>query len=141
MNDSKASVVVGGQGSFDRLVGVVVVPDRGGQGQDALHDTHPDPGRGVAAVPFEIELPLEGVVDRLDDLPQWLEEAGAGPFGLTLAGWTQQLQPGVGEFGLEPAPVVVLVRDHDLPAPPGGQLGVGVEDPEQGLAFVGPLLR
>ena len=29
-------VVVGEEGSFDGLAGVVVVPDRGGQGEDAL---------------------------------------------------------------------------------------------------------
>ena len=137
MNDSKGSVVVGHQGSFDRLAGAVVVPDRGGQCQDALHDPYPDPGRGVAAVLFEVELALEGVVDRLDDLPQWFEELGAGPFGLTFAGRAQQVQPGLGELGLERGAEVVLVRDHDLSDPPGGQLGVGVEDPQQGLALVG----
>jgi hypothetical protein len=49
-------MVVGEQGSGGRLAGVVVVPDGGGQGQDALE--HPDDhaGRGVAAVTFEVEL-------------------------------------------------------------------------------------
>ena len=68
MIDSKGSVVVGQQGSLDRRSDAVVVPDRGGQGQDALHDADPDPGGGVAAVLFEVELALEGVVDRLNDL-------------------------------------------------------------------------
>ena len=62
-------MVIGDQGSLDRLAGAVVVPDRGGQGEDALHDADPDPGGGVAAVLFEVELTFEGVVDRLDDLP------------------------------------------------------------------------
>ena len=65
----RGSVVVRGQRAHDGLAGVVVVPDRGGQGQDALHDAEPDSGRGVPAVSFEVELTLEGVVDRLDDLP------------------------------------------------------------------------
>src|SRR3978361_794255 len=112
MIDSKGSVVVGEQGSFDRLAGAVVVPDRGGQGQDALHDAYPHPGRGVAAVLFEVELALESVVDGLDDLPQWLEELGPCPRWLSLAGRAQQLQPSFGEGGLELAAVVVLVRDH-----------------------------
>jgi hypothetical protein len=91
MNDSKGSVVIGHQRSLDRLAGAVVMPDRGGQGQDALHDTYPDPGRGVATVLFEVELTLEGVVDRFDDLPQWLEEQRAGPFGFALADRAQEV--------------------------------------------------
>src|SRR5919106_1004443 len=103
MTDSKGSVVVGQQGALDRLAGAVVVPDRRGQGQDALHDPDPDPGRCVAAVPFQVELALEGVVDRLDDLPQRLEELAAGPWALALAGRSEQVQAGVGELSLEPA--------------------------------------
>src|SRR5438309_2245037 len=136
MNDSKGSEVVGKQGSLDWLAGAVVVPDRGGQGQDALHDAYPYPGGGVPAVLFEVELALEGVVDRLDDLPQRLEEPGPGPGLLPLAGRAEQIQVGLGEFGLELAAEVVLVGDHDLSRPPGGQLGVGLEDAEQGLALV-----
>jgi hypothetical protein len=51
------------------LAGVVVVPDGGGQGEDALYDADPDPGEGVPAVLFEVEFAFEGVVDGLDDLP------------------------------------------------------------------------
>jgi len=52
----------------DWCAGVVVVPDGGGQGQDALQDPHHDAGGGVAAVAFEVELGFEGLVDRLDGL-------------------------------------------------------------------------
>jgi hypothetical protein len=52
-----------------RCAGLVVVPDRCGQGQDALQDADHDSGGGVSAVSFQVELALEGVVDRLDDLP------------------------------------------------------------------------
>src|SRR3954447_16695447 len=69
MIDSKGSVVVGGQGSHDRLAGVPVVPDRGGQGEDALQDPHGDAGDGPAAVLFEVELAFEGLVDRFDARP------------------------------------------------------------------------
>jgi hypothetical protein len=38
-------------------------------------------------VAFEVELALEGVVDRFDDLAQRLEELLAGAGLLALAGW------------------------------------------------------
>jgi hypothetical protein len=47
---------------------VVVVPDRGGNGQDALGEAGADAGDALPAVAFEVELALEGLVDRLDDL-------------------------------------------------------------------------
>src|SRR5216683_1835610 len=106
---SKASVIVGEQGALDGLAGLVVVPDGGGQGEDALQDADQDSGGSLPAVPLEVELALECVVDRLDDLAQRLEELGAGPFGLALAGRAQQARPGAGEGGLEVATVVVLV--------------------------------
>ena len=91
-------MVVGDQGPQGRLAGVVVVPDRGGQGQDALQDPHGDPARGAAAVAFQVELALEGGVDRLDQLPQRAEQAHPGPLGLALAGRSEQphAQPGQG---------------------------------------------
>jgi hypothetical protein len=58
------------------------VPDRGSQGQDALQNPDRNPDRGAAAVAFQVELPLEGLVDRLDKLPQRLEAvwpAAGGP--------------------------------------------------------------
>src|SRR6266849_1885275 len=101
MINSKGSVVVGDQRPFDGLAGVVVVPDGGGQYQDALQDADQDAGRGVAAVAFEVELPLECVVDRLDDLAERLEEPGSGPVGLALAGRAEQANLAVGEGGFE----------------------------------------
>lgn len=46
----------------------VAVPDRGRQREDALGDAGADTCDGLAAVAFQIELALEGGVDRLDDL-------------------------------------------------------------------------
>jgi hypothetical protein len=43
MIDAKGVVVVGEQGPGGRLAGVVVVPDDGGQGEDALQPTVPPP--------------------------------------------------------------------------------------------------
>src|SRR6266545_1154944 len=91
MIDSKGSlVVVGEQGPGGRLAGVVVVPDRRGQREDALQHPHGHSCRGVAAVAFQVQLALEGLVDRLDDLPQRAEQPRAGPAGLAGTGRAQQ---------------------------------------------------
>ena len=63
MIDSKGSVVVGGQRAPDRLAGVIVVPDGGGQREDALQDADGHAAGGAAAVSFKVELALEGLVD------------------------------------------------------------------------------
>src|ERR1044071_6604008 len=105
MNDSKGSVVVGDQGSSGWLAGAVVVPDRCGQCQDALQDADPDAGWGVSAVLYEVELTFEGVVDRLDDLPQRLEEPAVGSGFFALAGGAEQLEAGVGDLRLQTAAV------------------------------------
>jgi hypothetical protein len=54
------------------------VPDGGGQREDALHDAGDDAGGCAAVMLFAVELPLEGLVDRLDDLPQGCEQLGSG---------------------------------------------------------------
>ena len=51
---------------MNRCAGAVVVPDRGGQGQDALQDADKYSGGGVSAVAFEVKLGFE-VGDRLQD--------------------------------------------------------------------------
>jgi hypothetical protein len=48
------------------------VPDRGGHRQDALGDADADALGRAAAVVFQVELALEGVVDRLDQLADLL---------------------------------------------------------------------
>src|SRR6266498_451262 len=53
-------VIVGQEGPGGRLPGVVVVPDRGGQGEDAMQHAHDDACRGVPAVAVQVELALEG---------------------------------------------------------------------------------
>jgi hypothetical protein len=50
------------------------VPDRCGQGEEALADAGADAGEAAAFVAFEVELSFEGVEDGLDDLAQWFEE-------------------------------------------------------------------
>ena len=49
-------MIAGKERSLDGVAGVVVMPDSGGQGRDALQDPDQDVGRGVAAVAFQVEL-------------------------------------------------------------------------------------
>lgn len=111
-------MVVGDQGAYDGPVSVVVMPDGGGAGEDALEDAGDHAGRGVPAMAFEVKLALEGVVDRLDDLAQWLEELIAGTAALACAGRAQQADLAAGQGCLEVVAVVVLVGD-------GGDSGSG----------------
>lgn len=119
-------MVVGGQGAQDWLVGVVVVPDCGGEGEDALQDADGHSAGSAAAVPFEVELTFEGFVDRLDDLPQRLEQLRSGPLGLTFA---DRPDTQIGQ----PCPIA----DQRLARALCGELGLAVEQVQQGLAFVG----
>src|SRR3954451_13134455 len=56
------------QGSGDRLAGGAVEPEGGAQGEQPLGDPGADPGQGPPAVQLQVELALEGIVDRLDEL-------------------------------------------------------------------------
>jgi hypothetical protein len=49
------------------------VPDRRGQGEQALGDAGADAVDAASAVQFEVELAFEDVVDRLDELADRLE--------------------------------------------------------------------
>ena len=101
-------MVVGGERSQRGLAEFVVVPDRGGEGEDALQYSRCDARDGPPAVAFEVELGLERVIDRLDDLPKRFEVPLARPWFLALAGRPQQLDFGVGECSFECLAVVVL---------------------------------
>ena len=83
------SVVVGDERPGDGLTGLVVVPDGGGHGQDALGDAGGDAFEGPAAVGFEVELVFEGVVDRFDQLADGLEQRLAVAGGLVFAAVAQ----------------------------------------------------
>jgi hypothetical protein len=61
-------VVIGDQRPQGRLSSLVVVPDRRGEREDALQHPDRDPHTGAAAVAFQVQLALEGLVDRLDQL-------------------------------------------------------------------------
>jgi hypothetical protein len=57
----------------------------------------------AATVLFEVELPLEALVHRLDDLAQRLEQRGPGPLRLAFAGRPQQPDVQLGQLALEVA--------------------------------------
>src|SRR5215468_8859751 len=69
MIDVECSVVVRAQRALVRSADEPVVPDAGGECEQALSDPNEDAEVGAAAVLFEPELALEGVVDGLDALP------------------------------------------------------------------------
>ena len=66
------------------------MPDRGGQGEDALGDSCADSGKGSAVVVFEVELAFEGLVHGFDDLTQGFEELGSWPGFFAFTGGTQE---------------------------------------------------
>jgi hypothetical protein len=70
-------------------------------------------------VPLQVKLSLESPVDRLDDLPQRIEQVLPGTPGLAFADRAQQHQLTLGEIILEVMAEIVLVPDQRLP-------GVGV---------------
>ena len=90
-----------------------------------LQDAHHDPGGRVPAGAFEVELALEGLIDRFDGLTQGLEQARAGAFGLALAGRAQQPQPLCGQGGLELGAVVVPVCRGVVGGGPGWESSPG----------------
>ena len=102
---------------------LVVVPDGGGEGEDALQDAGATPAMVRPPWRSRSSLAFEGVVDRLDDLPQRFEVAVCRRAGLALAGRAQQLDAGLGEGGFERLAVVVLVADQYLLRVRGNQAG------------------
>lgn len=116
---------------------MVVVPDRSGQREDPLHDTGDDTAGCASAVLFEVELALEGLVYRLNDLPQRFEHGCAGSFGFALAGWSRQPDALLDQLVFEGAAEVVLVADQCLSGSGDDEAGFGGEEVQQGLPFVG----
>ena len=90
------------------------MPDDGGEGEESGADARCDAGFGASFVAFEGELAFEGLVDRFDDLAQWPQESGAGPWGLVLGGGPQQGDAGVVEVGFERFGAVAVVGDEGL---------------------------
>jgi hypothetical protein len=127
---------VNDQGSRDGLAGGAVVPDRGGQGEQALRDADGHPGHAAAAVQLQVQLALEGVVDRFDELADRCQQLLAGTGCAVAVGRAHQLHTAgvqaVIEFGGGLAPV----GDQQQPRSGGEQMGVVVEHGHEHLAFV-----
>jgi hypothetical protein len=97
------------------------MPDRGGQGEDALGDAGADAADGLAPVAFDVELGLEGGVDGLDDLTQRLEELLTRTRQFARAGLAEQVMPASSILALCPlratnmVPAIVGGRRSGLP--------------------------
>src|SRR5512140_1198052 len=119
------SVVVADQAPLDRGTDGPVVPDRGGHREQPLSDAGVDACGGPAAVAFQVELALEGVVDRFDPLPDPADGPVAGWLVAAVGADQAQAKCG-GEQVLEVAPGEALVADESQPGPQrAGPLGVG----------------
>src|SRR5487761_1750650 len=105
------SVVIGDQGSLVAGTGGPVVPDAGGHGQQPLRDPGVQALGGPAAVAFQVELPLEGVVDRCDPLPDPADGPVPGRLVAAVRPDQPQLIPGGDEL-LEVAAREALVPDQ-----------------------------
>src|SRR6516162_11501214 len=105
------SVVIGDQRPLDGFGSGPVVPDGGGHGQQPLGDAGVDTCGGAAAVAFQIELALEGVVDRLYPLADPADGAVAG-WLVAPVGPDQAHTKGGGEQVLELPPGEALVADQ-----------------------------
>jgi hypothetical protein len=58
----------------------------------------------VAAVPLQVKLAFEGVVDRFDELAKGLEQVRAGAGGLALAAGRNSLIPACAIVASKPRP-------------------------------------
>ena len=95
------------------------------------------PAGGVAAVLFQVELAFEGVVDRLDDLAERLEQAGRRPARARLCGRAAAADRRSGKDSLEIRAVVVLVTDQGLRRAAGEQARIGGEHASSTCALIG----
>ena len=59
---------------------------------------------GAATMAFQVELALEGVVDRFNDLPQRFEEPAAGALGLPLQAGRSNVSPAPARAASNAAP-------------------------------------
>src|SRR6266699_31048 len=113
MIDAKGSMVVGGQGSHDRLSGVPVVPARGGRGEDALQHPHGDAGDRRAAVLFKVEWAFAGLVDRFNALPYRTKQATTRPCRFAAVRGSHDGDTPVAEPGFGVTVAVALVHHQN----------------------------
>src|SRR3954470_23177885 len=130
------SVVVGDQRSCDGLSGGAVVPDGGGEGEQSLRDTSGHACQAAPAVQFQVELAFEGVVDRLDQLPDRRQQSLAGTGRAVAQRGAQQVRAAGVQIVVQLGGDVALVGQQQQAGAFGEQVGIGVQDAHQHLAFV-----
>src|SRR5277367_2266892 len=102
MVNSKGSPVIERDERSQRtLGGLGVVPNGCGQREQALVHAGKDSTWGSAPVTLEVELGLEGGVDRFDQLAQGLEERAGHAASVALVGGSDQRDAVAGQEGLE----------------------------------------
>src|SRR3954449_9523175 len=106
------SVVVGGQGSCDGLPGAAVVPDGGGECEQALGDAGGHAGQAASAVQFQVQLAFQGVVDRLDQLADGFQQRLPGAGHTVAVGGAEQVGSAGVQVGVEFGGGVALVGDQ-----------------------------
>src|SRR5579863_5684175 len=137
INSKGSSVVVGEQRADGPRADLLVVPDRGREGEEALKNPGHDPEGGAAAVALQVELALKGLVHRLDDLAKRLEEPSTGPGSLALHRRAEKAGAVLVQEDLELGASVALVGEDDLALSLSKQPGVGLEQVSEHLALVG----
>src|ERR1035437_4490730 len=135
-NSKGSSVIVGNERPQDWLSAVVVVPDGSGQSEQSLQYPGHHTLGGVTSVSFQVELAFEGLVARLDELTERLQDPCSGPLCLALLRRTDELCPLGGEEALELGAGVALVGQDDQARSGSEQCGVDLEQVPGHLAFV-----
>ena len=102
MINSKGSAVRGDERAEGKLTAPLVVSDHCGEGEYALEHPGGDPGEGAAAMALEIELALQGLIGRLDDLTEGLQELSARPRRFADHLWADEGGSFACEEGIEP---------------------------------------
>ncbi len=103
-------MVIGDEAALVGSVGVPVVPDRRGQGEQSLGDSGEYPVRGASAVAFQAQLALEGVVDGLDPLPDPAQAAVSEGFVASVG--AQHAHAEGGDLGFDVASGQALVGQY-----------------------------
>lgn len=101
-NFQGSPAVIGNQRMHGFFPTVVVVQDVGSHGEQPLEDAGDQVGRRVPAGYVEIERTLKHIVDRLDDLAEWLEEPDTGQWPSSGVDRAYQGDTPLGEKSFEP---------------------------------------
>src|SRR5664280_1068290 len=127
-NSKGSSVVIGDERAQDGLLAVMVVPDGSSESKQSLQHPGHDALGSVSSVSFQVELAFQGFVDRLDELPEGLQEPRTGSRSLAFLGRSDESCALAGKEALELGAGVALVGQDDLARPMAEQIGVDLEE-------------